>query len=456
MKNKNDVSDLITQKAIATFGERLSSVLLYGSSISARQRPNDLDIIIILKDRETPRDVAFLQDDLPKYHLKIDLQVINLLDCTSPHFSHDTHGEFFVLFLRTAKVMYGQNPFLETAILYSSQVSSVIKKMQYYYFRARKIHANNPPSANSELLSFHRKKVLFMLLDFWLVYSGHVLTTPTLTEIKKILTVLTIPPHRDVVNFLTNSSIIKCTWSDIFALYQSVYFTAIDKLQPSTQKVTGYTNNIYWEHTRQNSEASDTCIIIASGCPTNYNEDEILTFLTIRKYDVVTFHYSATGKSTGIQFVPPEDDLKTVLGTFKNQYKKLIVIGNSYGGFAALSVTKELRACDKIIAISPVIDFSTLKGSNTLAQYVTQTHKGFYRFSEKDMSKYLQNTGLITDVSPSNQISIIHGQNDPEIASKDITEFCSKHDIGLQILPTKHLSLNRLSRDYIDSLDRLL
>lgn len=450
---ENDIANKITKSALHHFGDKLSSVLLYGSSLSARKNPNDLDIIIVLKERESPEDLSFLRLERLKYEIEIDLQIINIPDIHADSFAHDTHGQFVILFLHYAQPIYGENPFLKFFPKYTRSVTSVIQKAQYYYFRAKKLQANDTQPDDQQDYSFHRKKLMLMLADFWLIYSGKVESFNNPEHISKIITILTHKaPFSGEVNFLLNTSP-SFSWANIFSLYQKYYFSILDTLRPSSVLKSMYLGDIYTEHY---DIGSDKIAIIASGCPSDYDEKEMIHFLHIRKYNVVTFHYTATGKSTGNKFYPPQDDLFVVIKNYKKHFKKILVIGNSYGGYAALALKNNVRIkVDKIIAISPVIDFEKVKNISTLPKYLSSNHPGWYRFKQKELASFIQNTPKLDNTHPL-ETFIIHGEFDNQINIHDVQTYCEAASSQLTVLNAGHLSLNRLTRENLDTLDEIL
>lgn len=453
MKNL-EIANQITKSAINHFGDKLASVLLYGSSLSARRLPKDLDIIIVLKERESPEDLSFLRFERSRYDIEIDLQIINIPDIHPDSFAHDTHGQFVISFLHHAHSIYGENPFLNFFPKYIQRVTSVIQKAQYYYFRAKRLQANDVHPGNQQDFSFHRKKLILMLSDFWLVYSGKVdmLSEPErLTQVISILT--NKPPCSGEVNFLLNDSP-SFNWGNIFSLYQKYYFAILDTLRPKNKLTISYIGDIYSE---SHSINSNKLMVIASGCPSDYNETEMIHFLHIRGYDVLTFHYTASGKSKGIKFRLPQEDLLDVVKKYKNHYEQISVIGNSYGGYAALALKNYAHPqINKIIAISPVVDFKKVHSISTLPKYLSDTQPGWYRFQKHEFLNFIEHAPILTNTHPKNTI-IIHGALDEQINISDIETYCKNFDAEfINLKKAGHLSLNRLTREKLDVLNDIL
>lgn len=453
MKN-TDIANNIKESVVDHFGNNLVSVLLYGSSLSLKNTtPIDLDIIIVLKERESPEDLLFLGSESLKYDVDVDLQILNLTDINSNSFSHDTHGQFILLFLHEAQSLYGENPFLNFFPTYTQCVTSVLQKAQYYYFRAKKLQLSGARPSEMRDVSFHRKKLILMLTDFWLAYSGNIERLNDQDHFSKIIEILTDQNvDSNEMDFLFNKSSL-FNWDNIFLLYQKYYFAILDKLRPKVQLTTMFVENIY---TELSSVKSEHLAIIASGCPSDYDERELVRFLNIRGYDVVNFHYSATGRSRGVSFYPPQDDLSEVVCYYKKNYKNVLLIGNSYGGYAALSLSEfSLSGVDKIIAVSPVIDFKRVKNISTLPHYLNRHHPGWYRFKEQEFENFIQNSSQLKPAQ-FERIAILHGEFDDQVGVDEVELFCKTYNIELKIVKVGHLSFNRLTRERLDSFEKLL
>lgn len=453
MNNREIVED-ISRKAVEKFGNKISSVLMYGSSLSAHRVPNDIDIIIIFKNREKVYDISFMRDDLSNYNIKIDIQFLNLEDLNESNFSLDAHGQFFIHFLKGARPIYGTNPFLEMFPKYTDQVCSVIQKAQYYYFRAKKVQANAQSQAELEGLSFHRKKILLMLADFWLVYSGRTYNEIDKDVLCEILFHLSgKDKESDTLDILLGVKE-NVSWDELFSLYHKYYHLIIDKLQPKVKKESIFLGDIY---TNLCSIGSTKVVIIASGCPSDYEENEVVRFLNIKGYDVISFHYSSTGRSKGHVFKRPESDLADVISYCKTKYDHIKVIGNSYGGYAALNLEEKYTSLvNNIIVVSPVINFKEVKHIETLPNYLQGDHPGWYRYNIDDFTDFLVNSGSALAVD-SSKVAIIHGEDDEQIESSSIRDYELKNNIDCRMIAgAGHLSFNKLTRRYLDQLNVLL
>lgn len=449
------IANTITTRALEFFGSRLDAVLLYGSTTTKSQKPNDLDLIIVLKERETIGDFSFVGEQMKHYSIEMDIQIINTSDIRADYFSHDSHGQFFIKFLqKESQVLYGQNPFLNYFPKYSSQVISVLQKAQYYYFRAKKTQADD--AINSIDSRFHRKKLLLMLADFWLIYNGECIKIQDKTELEKVVAALTkVPVVASDIKFLLEEGQNDAPWSDIFDIYQRYYFSFLDIVQKRITISSFTAEGIHIE--LRKVPLTKKLVILASGWPSHYDESEIATFFAIRNYDVATFHYPATGMSDSIAFGDPIKALSGVIKTFSQDhtYDEIEIIGNSYGGYAVLGIDETHRMLvNKIIAVSPVLNFRAVKGIETLPNFLYEQDKHWYRFAPGEFAAFINETSSITQAR--DKTYIIHGMHDDQISISEIQSFCDKNNIPLEKVDAGHLSFNRVSREQLYAIAKFL
>jgi hypothetical protein len=451
--NNYEIASEITAKIVGHFKDNLCGVLLCESSISAKKKPNVIDLIVILNEREVESDLVFFREGIDKYGKEIDLQIFNSIDIRSKRFSHVSHGEFFIYFLKSAKVLSGKNPFLDVHIDYSTQVASVLLKLRNDYFDAQKIQINAPVKMDSNTYQDHRERLLLMLSGLNPVFTGTFTVLESKEHIEHISRALGLTLDSAELSFLLGGDE-HLPWEHIFNLYQKLYFTSIDLLEPEVKIKDGAIGDIFTK-TYTLSKPSSKLAIIASGCPSDYDESEMALFLNIRGYDVVTFHYSATGVSRGTHFVSPTLDLSSVVGFYKDKYSDQIIISNSYGGFPSLEAADSFEHIRKIIAVSPVFNFLKLHSYATLPTYLTTQRKNEYRFDATDMLDFMEKTQLAPIKNPE-KIKIIHGAYDDQIMIGDIEDFCTVNGIELEVLPIGHMSLNKITRVGLSAMSSVL
>lgn len=388
-QDNTELVNRIKGELIEKLSKKIFGILQYGSSVSARRLPNDLDMIVILNERETVDDMNAIHNIVKNISKKIDIQIINKHDIYPETFSHDTHGQFFIPFIKSAKVIYGENPFENLHVSFSALVTSVEQKSQYYYFRAKKQIANIDRPADNGEFEYHRKKILLMLSDIRYIVTGSTLWYESVHHLCEFITYLTKErPSKKELDFLTGP-VSGASLDFIFSLYRKYYYAIIDLLHFKYNK-----SGIYIETGSYvellNRGSSNLCLILP-GCPSDY-EEKICSYLSIIGFDVGVIHYSGTGKSKTTNFRDPAEDVNDVVQHFKNNYKNIVLIANSYGGYVSFTLSNKTIDCvNKIICVSPAISMPEVKNSDTLASYVTNERGYWYRFKENDFDKYLKN-----------------------------------------------------------------
>lgn len=232
MSGKLLVIERILQNCKVVFADNLHCILQLGTSLNNISTANDIDIIVILKNRETLADIQKLKHIAKESPLPLDAQVINLRDLEGWNFSHFTHGQFFVYFLRQAEVLYGTNPFKDMRVDNRYLISSVYQKTQYYYCRAQRQFIKNEygeSPLSEEDYFYHRKKILLMLTDYWLVKSGEVKSIQNL-NLKNVLNSLNLESlYLKNLNFL-KGIYFKSSFEHIIYLYHVIYIAIRNQL----------------------------------------------------------------------------------------------------------------------------------------------------------------------------------------------------------------------------------
>jgi hypothetical protein len=152
------------------FKTNLQSVLLYGSSTTS-VHPADIDIIIVLKRKESvSKNLQFLKRISRNFpDVYFDLQLMYAREINDPDtFSLDSHGCFFYLVLKEAQIFWGMNPFIASTPNNKKVVESVVRKLQYYVFRARQMFLGETYRSKDKNPDFHRKKLLMAMVSILL------------------------------------------------------------------------------------------------------------------------------------------------------------------------------------------------------------------------------------------------------------------------------------------------
>ncbi len=457
MANKSpiEIAEDINNDLVKNLENRISAVLLYGSSLYKKESPPDIDLLVIFKTREDIEDLKKLNEIWLAHKSYIDLQVTNLQDIKSSSFSHDSHGEFFVRCLKNVpKVLYGTNPFLDLSMPYTKQVSSLLQKMQYYFFQAKKrlVHYKHIPLSKSEMYLL-RKRLLHIIIDFNIAFTGQILDRTNLKEIADILKKLDISLATKFDAFLFKNESLDIV--SILELYIKVYFTCVDILETKQNKKSLNLNGLHIE-TSSSIEKNKQCCILVSGIPSNFNENEISLFLNIHKFDTLSFSYRGTGLSHDKKDISVVYDFLEVYKFAKKHYDEVMVIGNSFGAYCVLQNTKILKN-ERVILISPVFDFKYVSNISTLPSFIKSNKNVEYRWDEKSFNTFLLRKIVYQKEDfEGNNITVIHGSQDDQIPIKYIRSMCEKYNIILNEIVSPHLSLNKLSANHIHELYKLL
>lgn len=232
MSTTKDI-DLLKKDFSIYFNDNLKCILHLGSSVEIKNKPNDIDIIVILNKRETSEDVKVVREIVSKIKGVVDIQVISMEDIDSWNFSHFTHGQFFAYFLKEAKVIFGENPFINIFIPEKIVDASVFQKVQYYYCKAKNFFIKNDDinrMMNIKEYSLHQKKILLMLLDFWVTKEKIVLEKEK-ADFGQILTELGLDRIYEAEKEFFTLKFKEMSFARMFDLYQIVSFRILDQIK---------------------------------------------------------------------------------------------------------------------------------------------------------------------------------------------------------------------------------
>lgn len=157
----------LTESIRLIFGDNLVGVLLYGSTLTSTH-PADVDMLILLRVKaDVCADLLAMKtfkSNFPTVYF--DLQVIYADEYRdADNYSLDSHGCFFQAILSRAQVLWGENPFLKLQPSQEEVRKSVVRKLQYYCFRARQMYLGEAYRSKDQNHDFHRKKLIMALTD---------------------------------------------------------------------------------------------------------------------------------------------------------------------------------------------------------------------------------------------------------------------------------------------------
>lgn len=194
-------------------------------------------------------------------------------------------------------------------------------------------------------------------------------------------------------------------------------------------------------------------IIFCSGMPNLPKKDALLRFFAAKGYWVFTPRYRGSWESEG-EFlkVSPHQDVLDIIDRLPRGFKdletgrnlrvkpqNLFVIGSSFGGPAALLVSRDPRVT-KVVAISPVIDWRYPR-TPELRKYMSYVHQSFggaYRGLAKNYhrlsgGKFYNPITNLTKIA-GEKIYLIHAQDDRVCSIVPVRRFARLTGCQLTVL----------------------
>ena len=205
---------------------------------------------------------------------------------------------------------------------------------------------------------------------------------------------------------------------------------------------------------------SKNFVVLCEGIPSVPNRRELMQRLSDAGWNVLYPRYRGTWESAGnfLERSPQEDiqqlcrALRVGLTIQKTIYQaeKISLLGSSFGGGVALSLAND-RYIDRVIALSPVVDFAASKDLLlSLQEYLQNQYPGAYRFSSSDWMR-LSDGELLKpiehiDAVSSQKIRVFAGSQDSEILLADLQRFCERVNVLLVSYEDQsHLSFSKLT-----------
>ena len=200
-------------------------------------------------------------------------------------------------------------------------------------------------------------------------------------------------------------------------------------------------------------DAKAKIIIFATGMPRQPNNDQLVDFWSKKGYWALTFRYRGSWESGGefLQISPEQDVLDIVdqlprgfesawnKQKFKLNVKKIILIGTSFGGPAAILASRDKRV-DRVIAVAPVIDWnapSKLEKVETFYPLLKSAFGEAYRLPKRNWLKLLNgkfyNLMHYADEIDGSKILIFHARDDEVVNYKAVEKFARKTGAKLQL-----------------------
>ncbi len=199
--------------------------------------------------------------------------------------------------------------------------------------------------------------------------------------------------------------------------------------------------------------------ILAIGAPSGSPKKERLQFLAAHGYVAIFPRYRGTWESDGwfLEQSPAKDIRDVILELEKKkkvvdvltgeifpvQVNAIHLFGGSFGGPAAL-LNSDLPIVKKVIAVSPVIDWSALGEDEPFDEFVRYSCLGYggtYRTKQKSDWQKLVRTNFYNPIDHINKIDgkkvfIVHAKDDRNVLCDPVVPFAHKTGSSYYIKPT--------------------
>ncbi len=191
---------------------------------------------------------------------------------------------------------------------------------------------------------------------------------------------------------------------------------------------------------------SNKVVIFCDGTPAVPIKKQLMEFFVKKGYWAIHPRYRGTWESDGrfLALSPEKDILDVVSGLhepvvdiwsgkrFDPKPKRIIIVGVSFGGAAAILASRDPRVT-KVIAVSPVVDWQDRIILRTDAQELKLMQEGFgpaYRFRMADWQKltkgqFYNPVNYIGEYS-AEKLLVIHAKDDDQVSFGPVKKFCKQ------------------------------
>lgn len=197
---------------------------------------------------------------------------------------------------------------------------------------------------------------------------------------------------------------------------------------------TFFKNEIAVEYVSAKNPKSQKVIILCDGAPTVPSKRTLMEFFWKKGYAVYHMRYRGTWESRGVFLkTSPDQDVIDVVDDLSEKFKKIVLVGSSFGGPAVLLASRDQRV-SKAIALSPVVswDPKTHGPRETMAEFRHSMIHDFgsvYRGAKTNLRKLrdpfyapLSHTNTIDG----SKLLIIQAKNDDSVRWRPVQRFAKQ------------------------------
>lgn len=201
---------------------------------------------------------------------------------------------------------------------------------------------------------------------------------------------------------------------------------------------------------------TEEAVILFHGYPSTESKNEYIAehISNFLNKDVFLFHYEGLGNSLGL-FSFPKSILESIAyynWVAKHGYKKITILGHSWGGLIALNLVAEIQQhslIDKVILLSPYNYFPEGLQLTKLIDYIYEDTKDIFKQPKSIMTNQVQE--ILLSYQPRskiqnikqfpNPIYILQATNDNEVSPESTAEF-------VQLLRSSKTIFKKINTDH--------
>ncbi len=169
---------------------------------------------------------------------------------------------------------------------------------------------------------------------------------------------------------------------------------------------------------------------------------------------MINFSYKGSVLSEQSKILAPEKDLETLLDFYKEKYKKIIIVACSFGGYVALNATYPEDVVNKIFIVSGVVNFTSVKGIETLPKYLALENPFIYSWDEKRIEQYIETSTYPKTLAQN--VYFFHGIKDEQISCSEVYRFAKENSYSFTEIDEGHISLRKFCAGYVNEFYKII